>query len=254
MASRAPPEPQARTNYDGAFYERQREGSLRSASHIVPLVLELIPVRSVIDVGCGVGTWLSVFRTHGVTDLLGIDGDHVDRSMLLIDPSLFCAMDLARPECLERGFDLAVCLEVAEHLPAERAEPLVEFLSSLAPAILFSAAIPCQGGVGHINERWPEYWAALFRGAGYVPLDAIRPKVWKNPDVQWWYAQNTLLFARPSLIKQHVALRRARAMTEPGRLAMVHPRRFLLAIQEARQARRAKDAESCAGRGKRQDR
>jgi SAM-dependent methyltransferase len=224
MASRARDEPRPR--YDRAFYERQQGGSLESARHIVPVVLELLPVRSVVDVGCGVGTWLSVFETLGVRDLLGIDGEHVDRAMLRIDPSRFRTMDLANPQPLERGFDVAVCLEVAEHLPAESAEPLIGFLSSLAPAVLFSAAIPHQGGVGHVNERWPEYWAAQFRSTGYLPIDAIRPRVWRNRDVQWWYAQNTLLYARPSLIAQHAALRRARAVTEPARLAMVHPRRF----------------------------
>jgi hypothetical protein len=219
--------------YDRSFFAGQAIGSLRSAHHVVPLVLSLVRPASVVDVGCGLGTWLKVFQDKGIQDIVGIDGDYVDLSLSLLSPQQFVSMDLTRPTSLDRNFDLAVSLEVAEHLPPECAEIFVRFLCSLAPAILFSAAIPFQGGTGHINEQWPEYWALKFYDFGYQVLDPIRPKIWWNHEVEWWYCQNTLLFVTLDLIKSSPDLALARFQTKPNRLAMVHPRRFLLGIHPA---------------------
>src|SRR5262249_5217435 len=149
------------TPYDAAFYEAQADGSLRSARVVVPLVTRLVEPRSVVDVGCGVGTWLRAFVENGVEDVLGVDGAYVDRNRLCIDPARFQAMDLARPQPLGRTFDLAVCLEVGEHLPTRAAPGLVAMLTA-APVVLFSAAIPGQGGTNHVNEQWPNFWQRLF--------------------------------------------------------------------------------------------
>ena len=119
---------------------------------VVPIVLDLIRPGSVVDVGCGLGEWLATFQEHGVSDILGIDGDYVDRDMLYIPQQDFKTIDLNRPFTLNRTFDLAVCLEVAEHLEAEHANDFVESLTRLAPIILFSAAIPLQSGTNHVNE------------------------------------------------------------------------------------------------------
>ncbi len=152
-----------------------------------------------IDVGCGQGTWLSVFAEYGATDVNGIDGDYVDRDRLEIPADRFHGQDLSRPLAVERTFDLAVSLEVAEHLPEVACDGFVESLTRLAPVVLFSAAAPYQGGQNHVNEQWPEYWAERFARHGYLPVDCLRRRVWANPDVEWWYAQNALLFvARPA--------------------------------------------------------
>lgn len=62
-------------HYDDGFYAAQRDGSVRSARAIVPLALDALHPSSFVDVGCGVGGWLEVFREGGVTDTGGIDGD-----------------------------------------------------------------------------------------------------------------------------------------------------------------------------------
>ena len=107
---------------------------------------------------------------------------------------LSVALSGTRPLALGRSFDLAVALEIAEHLPDSAAECFVESLTGLAPAVLFSAAIPGQGGTGHLNERWPEYWSRLFAAAGFDPIDALRPRIWHDERVEVWYAQNTFLY------------------------------------------------------------
>lgn len=166
--------------YGPSFYAGQSDGSLRSARAIAPIVTDLVKPRSVLDVGCGVGTWLAAFAELGVTDYLGVDGDYVDRTALRIPSERFVSMDLASPVSLGRRFDLAVCLEVAEHLPLSAAAGLVGFLTEAAPVVLFSAAVPGQGGTCHVNERWPPFWRLLFERRGYSRLDPIRPRVWRN--------------------------------------------------------------------------
>jgi SAM-dependent methyltransferase len=192
--------------YNREFYGWQRSGSYRSASTVVPFVRELLDVTSVCDVGCGVGTWLRCWREHGVDDVLGIDGDYVDRDQLMIPSDRFQPADLRQPFRCERQFDLATSLEVAEHLPPDRAESFVSNLTSLAPVILFSAAVPGQGGTDHINERWQNYWAELFDRRGFGTFDVIRPKIWNDSSVEYWYRQNTLLFCRRDAVERYPAL------------------------------------------------
>jgi len=214
-------------HYTKDYYHVIRDGSLRSAEIIVPLVLKLLPVTSVVDVGCGVGAWLAVFRKLGIDDVFGLDGEYVADEILQIPMDRFEALDLSKPFMLGRTFDLAMSLEVAEHLPRLSAVGFVESLTRLAPAILFSAAIPCQGGNHHINEQWPDKWVALFKRHNYVLIDFIRKQVWQNEEVEWWYIQNTLLFVRPDLLEWNAALKVEFERTNPDQLCLVHPRPYL---------------------------
>lgn len=210
------------TVYDRKFYEGQANTSLRSARAIVPAILEWLPVSSVCDVGCGVGTWLKAFQENGVTDVLGFDGNYVDRSMLLIEPEKFEPHDLTTPLHVDRTFDLAMSLEVAEHLPEAAARTFVASLVSLAPVVLFSAATPFQGGAHHINERWQSYWAHLFDERGYVAIDCIRPKFWNDGDVEFWYRQNSLMYVDRSKVDAYPNLRKELSRTEYP-LDIIHP-------------------------------
>jgi SAM-dependent methyltransferase len=184
------------TLYDRNFYNGQSPHSLESARIITPYVLDLIKVTSVCDVGCGVGTWLRAFSEAGVTSILGMDGDYVNRDQLQIDQSQFVATDLREPINITERFDLAVSLEVAEHLPSERAVGFVADLTELSDHILFSAAIPGQGGTDHINEKWQSYWAEIFLSHDYVACDMVRPKFWSNKGIDYWYRQNILLYVK----------------------------------------------------------
>jgi SAM-dependent methyltransferase len=222
--------------YTKGFYDRLRDGATRSAEVIAPIVLQLLVTRSVLDVGCGDGSWLAVFRKLGVEDVLGIDGDYVERDFLQIPRERFRPMELAKPFRLERAFDLAISLEVAEHLPPECGPAFIQSLTEAAPAVLFSAAIPHQGGENHINEQWPDAWAALFRKHGYVSIDFIRKRVWQDEAVEWWYAQNTLLFARQDLVERSPALKEVLERTDSMQLSVVHPRQYLYLEKRYREA------------------
>jgi SAM-dependent methyltransferase len=228
--------------YTDEFFDGHLEGSRRSARLVVPMIMELVRPKRVVDVGCGRGTWLAAFRDHGAEEILGIDGEYVDRQRLEIAAHEFLACDLSSPIAIDRRFDLAVSLEVAEHLPEESADAFVALLTSLAPVVLFSAAIPGQGGTNHVNEQWPDYWAARFEYHGYHTCDYIRDRIWDNPDVEWWYAQNVLLFSHRH-IPQPAAPAPAGAEPQWRTLSRVHPRQFTFAIEYWRGLVRDRDAE-----------
>jgi len=198
-----------KTPYDRAFYDRNRTGSVAAAGRIVPIVMELVHPESVIDFGCGTGTWLRVFREFEVGQILGFDGSYVDPKLLLIPRDRFTAVDLTDPTSLPSPLraDLAMCLEVVEHLPDRAGRLMVRTLTRASEVVLFSAAIPGQGGTRHINERWPEYWRALFEAEGFVLLDAIRPRVLLDESIDWWYRQNIVLYASPTALASNPALR-----------------------------------------------
>jgi SAM-dependent methyltransferase len=184
--------------YPETFYAKQQDGSISSAQVVVPIVLSLFQCHSVVDVGCGVGGWLKEFERHGISDYLGVDGDYVSRQLLKIPADRFMPLDLHNVIGLGRRFDLACSLEVAEHLPRIRAESFVVDLVKAAPVVLFSAAIPHQGGTHHVNLQRQSFWAGLFAEHGYIALDCVRPAIFGDPRVEWWYRQNIIVFCLPN--------------------------------------------------------
>ncbi len=205
-----------------------RSDSLKSAKVIVPIVLDFYQPQSVVDVGCGTGEFLSVFREKSIKNIFGIDGPWVNKERLRIPKDCFMHGDLEKPIPIDKKFDLAVSLEVAEHLSQNSAKIFVKTLTDFAPVILFSAAIPFQGGLYHINEQWPEYWVKLFAQKGYVPIDCIRKKIWNNKDVSSWYAQNILLFVKKDYLQKNDKLKKEFEQTEASALAIIHPKQYLL--------------------------
>lgn len=221
-----PVEPNA-SLYDPSFYSHHVERARRSAEAVVPLILDRYRPASVVDVGCGLGAWLAVFRKHGIDDVLGLDGEYVLRNDLEIPRSCFRAADLSQSISLGRHFDLALSLEVVEHLPPDRAAPFVQTLTELAPVVVFSAAIPMQGGTGHVNEQWPSHWANLFEARNYVALDFIRPSIWSDREIDYWYAQNALVFVDADKLPALPLLAAERERTRSTQLDVVHPALYL---------------------------
>ena len=170
--------------------------NFNAANEVVPLILKLLNTKSVVDVGCGTGTWLKIFEANGVQDILGIDGNYVDQKLLKIDFDKFIAYDLETFFKSEKKFDLAISLEVAEHLSIDSADVFVQTLSGLSETIIFSAAITNQGGQNHINEQEPKYWIEKFENLEYKLFDILRPVFWDNEKIDPWYRQNMFLFTK----------------------------------------------------------
>ncbi len=209
--------------YTSEFFAWGVDRTRSSAEAIVPVVMQRVSPRSVVDFGCGLGVWLETFALHGVDDYVGVDGPWVPREALHFRHERFVPARLDRPLDLGRQFELAVALEVAEHLPEHRAKGFVRNVIEHAPCVLFSAAIPHQGGTDHINEQWPDYWAERFAAHGYAVVDGIRPLIWSNPEVLPFYRQNVVMFATPEFIAARPLLARDRERTVDGQLSLVHP-------------------------------
>jgi SAM-dependent methyltransferase len=194
------------TAYDRAFFSFVADDSLRNARLVVPLVMELLSPKSVVDVSCGPCAWLRAFVENGVSIIRGIDGEYVERDKLLIDP--FFAGDLTEPINFDCIYDLAVCIEVAEHLPESAAANLIEQLSCAAPAVLLSAALPGQEGVHHVNEQWLSYLRELFAKKGFTMIDALRPRIRDDARIAFYIRQNLVLFLNDVMVASRPALRR----------------------------------------------
>ena len=189
--------------YSNELHRKYRERTVAAAEAAADLVHGLLPhIRSAVDIGCGHGYWLKAFVERGVSEYLGLDGDYVDRSQLAIPADHFRAVRLDQPFQLEGRYDLAICVEVAEHLPAAAADNLIPVLCGAAPVVLFSAAIPGQPGDHHINARPHKYWRERFARQGYAALDALRPALWHRDDLLLCYRQNLLLYVRESVLEQ----------------------------------------------------
>lgn len=218
-----------------------------SAAVVVPLLQELIAADSVVDVGCGLGAWLAAFRSHGVEDVLGLDGAWVDRSALAIPQDRFVPADLAHPIAVDRRFDLALCLEVAHLLQPSHAPQLVTGLAGLADVVCLSAGIPGQPGIQHVNLQWPAYWAELFSRHGYRPCDPLRARLWEDDAVAWWFAQNLLVYATDEALDRLPGLAAARCAGDRPR-PLVHPTCYLARVDDASRRRALPRLRRLAGR------
>lgn len=187
--------------YDDIFYFENRSGSVMSARAILSTLLPHLECRSMVDFGCGTGTWLWVAHGFGVESIRGLDGDYVPPRQLMIPQDCFCAVDLEEPVVLEKKYDLAISMEVAEHLHKESADTFVESLCNAADTILFSAAHPGQGGDGHINEQPMTYWTSKFGKHGFLPVE-IRQLFEGNEDIESWYRENIVLYVREAKVRR----------------------------------------------------
>ncbi|WP_299385021.1 methyltransferase domain-containing protein [uncultured Lacinutrix sp.] len=184
--------------YSSFFYEKQLLESRESANQVLPIINNWFKPKTIIDVGCGVGAWLEIWKNfENVTEIKGIDGSFIDVSLLRINKEKeFIQTDLNKTLPKIKSYDLALCLEVAEHLDEERAETFVADLVSLSNVIIFSAAIPGQEGTHHINEQYLGYWIDKFEANDYKCYDIIRPLIWGKKNISWWFRQNMVVFIK----------------------------------------------------------
>jgi hypothetical protein len=192
--------------YPESKYEDWLPGSESSARAIMPRIIEWVRPTSIIDVGCGVGAWMDVCRALGVPKVHGLDGPYVPRELLRSPEECFSWCDLHSEWPFFDRFSLAICLETAEHLDPSAADDFISRLVSLAPVIVFSAAIPFQGGDDHRNEQWPDYWSQRFVQHGYTPIDCLRHDIREDISIEWWYRQNIFLAASREAISANPAL------------------------------------------------
>ncbi len=185
--------------YNQTYHSEIQDTAFQSAKYVIKIIIDMLHPHSVIDVGCGRGSWLKAWQDAGIQDIYGVDGGNQDVSQLLISTQYFKEFDLNKVFKMERKFDLVTCLEVVEHLHSSTADNIIQSLVSLSDKIIFSAAIPHQGGFKHLNEQWPSYWVEKFEKHGYVFLDALRWSLLSNEKIAWWYRQNLFIIMKKEL-------------------------------------------------------
>ena len=211
--------------YDADFFRAMGDGPDENSKQVLCTAFTFLKPNSVIDIGCGTGKWVATAVMLGAREGFGVDGAYVPCERRLIAPDRFIERDLENtPLALGRKFDMAICLEVVEHLSRRRSESFVAELCNLSDLILFSAAVPFQGGTNHVNEQWLEYWAILFRREQFVPVDVIRDQIWLNAEIEWYYRQNVIFFCRETAA---ASLFPRSGIVRDGLLTRLHPEMFL---------------------------
>lgn len=186
--------------YDQEYYESVDSLGAGSMPVIAETLAREVAPHSVLDVGCGSGKLLAELRERGIPGM-GLEHSAAGIAASRAKGLEVRPIDLATgpPVPPERRFGAVTCLEVAEHLPPHRADPLVQLLTSAGDAVLFTAATPGQGGTGHLNEQPHEYWISRFAARGFA-LDAAATRrlraEWEKRGVAWWYWRNAMLFRR----------------------------------------------------------
>ncbi|ABM71616.1 Hypothetical protein P9515_04071 [Prochlorococcus marinus str. MIT 9515] len=228
------------SNYNDQFYKSLTNGSYISAKHYVSILSSvLIKPNKVVDIGCGRGPWLKAFADSGAKELVGIDGDWVCQENMLDKKIKFHSIDLSSTVIknpVNKKFDLAMSLEVAEHLKPEQATTFVNYLTNFSETILFSAAFSGQGGTDHFNERPHSYWAKIFIKNGYLPYDLFRSKVWENQEIEVWYRQNTFLYLKSNSKFEKIFKEKGiEPIRETALMNYIHPDLYQIRVEESKQ-------------------
>jgi len=206
--------------YGHSFYQSRKKATYYSAKLISTFLKELgITPRAVIDIGCGVGAWLeAIDQVFPQCSLLGIDGEWVPKQF--ISPNIdFHEMELSVTGVEffpDSEFDLALCLEVLEHLSDDRVDQILDFLGKNVSYAVVSVAPPGQGGVGHVNEMPLSELKERMGCRGFRCIDIIRPKIWNDQNVPYWYRQNCVLFVKQGLSISH-------SHSDWGGFDLIHP-------------------------------
>lgn len=217
-------------NYSSDFFAYMGDGPDDSSIGVLQAALQYFVPNSFVDIGCGTGKWVATALMLGIKEAIGVDGPYISHDQLLISRDIFVERDLeVYPLTLGRRFDLAISLEVAEHLSRARSESFVTDLCALSDVVLFSAAPPFQGGTHHLNEQWLEYWGILFRKNGYVPVDVLRDKLWVKTKIAWYYRQNLMFFCTPRKAEE---LFPREYIAENRLLSRIHPEMMLALISK----------------------
>jgi SAM-dependent methyltransferase len=215
--------------YNNEFYG-DNFTRINGAKRILSFVFKIIKANSILDIGCGRGAWLKVAREMGIKVTDGVDGDWNDGRMIDQDIS-FKSIDLNSKFDLSKKYDLTLSLEVAEHLKETSSDNLISSLSKTSDTILFSAAFKYQGGIGHINENLHSYWAKKFLNEDFLPFDIIRPEIWDDDKISYWYRQNIFLYVRKTSKSFEILNRKFPYVKNLKFLDTIHPEMFFRKVE-----------------------
>jgi len=167
-----------------------------SAKELLKTLLPIVgDVESILDFGCGVGSWAKAFQESGVKNCFLIDHPSIDVSKLLIRSDFTFVpanLDKFLPDVIK--VDCVVSTEVLEHISDYRSDQIIDYLTKCSDLIIFSAAIPRQGGLGHCNEQRHAYWHQKFYERGFCFYDGFKTEVLDNDRIVYWLRQNLFIY------------------------------------------------------------
>lgn len=179
-------------------YESLDQEEKVPATNLALWIKESFNPSYVLDIGCGPGTYVNSLNEVGVP-AIGIDSDkRVEGKPNLIHQDLFESR-LVSP--------FVLCLEVAEHIETDLSEKVVDCVSfsvaSPGGVLLWSAAQPGQGGVGHINCQYKKFWSSKFERRGLQRMwkaqESLAAYLRKTVHMGW-LANNFMLFHKPTYL------------------------------------------------------
>ena len=184
--------------YDDKFFDKNLEWNTPIAAKLAGVLLDCFHPRSVVDLGCGNAEFLNEFQKKGII-VQGYEGSRSAIGKASIDKQHIKLFDLRNKIEEKEKYDLALCLEVAEHIENKFSQRLVENLTSLSDKVVFTAATPGQGGHFHINEQPREFWVNIFKQRNYGYDAQTTEKVkndMKKAGVLSWYCDNLMVFKK----------------------------------------------------------
>lgn len=179
--------------YDDWYYKEQYGNAFPAAMKVLPRLFEVIGVpESLVDLGCGSGAWCDAAIEYGVRRVVGLDGPWIEARTRFSSGWDLKVCDLRddSPAIMER-FDVALCLEVVEHVDRAHEAKIFKMLDDLSDTVLFSGAVLGQGGLNHVNEQPRSHWDSQMRRMGYSVAAFDVPR-----DIPFWYRDNIGLWVR----------------------------------------------------------
>lgn len=190
--------------YSEDFFDSNQEEGLSMTVWSVPLFQEVFKFKSLMDVGCATGHYLKTCIDAGITDVLGLEGSPEAMKKLMVDKKYVVMHDFRDPYTFDRKWDLAISIEVAEHIDGIYSDNYVKILTDSSDTVLITAAPPGQGGTAHVNEQPQEWWIAKFKTFGFVydkeSTDKVKNGIAeaekKGLGVAPWLAPNLMVFRK----------------------------------------------------------
>jgi hypothetical protein len=186
--------------YTKEWYLSISESSYVSATHMLGYIFHSIGFipRSIIDIGGGAGAFAAPFYEAGIKDITILDGEWVKDAVQFLPPNCFIYHDLTKPYFPTRKYDMAICCEVIEHIDDQHSDTVLDTITRCSDVCLWSAALPGQGGLNHVNEREESYWEEKFLHRGFIKFDILRNRLTHFNDnfISFWYRQNIMFYCR----------------------------------------------------------
>ena len=195
------------SGYSTDFYQSVTSRAVIASEVALGTILKNFVAQSVIDIGAGDGVWTSTALSIGnptrltVVDLPG----STFKLLQKVDKSIKKITLNFENDMLKNGepYDLGICVEVIEHISTGRALLLLDWISVNCCTVMFSGAIPGQGGTHHINEQNQSYWLNVMMARGFIPIDNIRPQLYRNGKIPQYYRNNIFFFINSRFIHEH---------------------------------------------------